>query len=254
MQIIESKIDDIIKKVNQFKVIPNFTVEYRERTKRKPPKTLSEADLLKIFVRLIAFSQQAQSALVKKIIKEKIFDKIFENYSVDKVAKMNPCDIAEKYWEKITAIRQRTKLFQIVMFARLLKKNKTVLSLLTNPPIPKSIKSHKDIELFWIGFKELQTKLKEAKAPFLRETTTLLHFLLESGYDCIKPDSAVMKTSLKIGIVEKTSGDKNYVNTVKFIQEYCLKKNIRPAIVDLYMIIDGAQTEAALLVQKQFYK
>jgi hypothetical protein len=254
MQFINARIDRIINRVNDYKINPEFKAEYQDRINRKPLKQLKETDLLKTFVHLIAFSQQAKSALVKKIIDGNILDKIFLDYSITKVAKMNPCDIAEKHWHKITAIRQRTKLFQIVMFARLLKQNKAVKSLLTNPPIPKSIKSIDDVEVFWKGFKKMQANLKVAKAPFLRETTTLLHFLLESGYDCIKPDSAVMKAAVKIGIVQERSGETNYIKVVKHIQLYCLEKNLRPPVVDLYLIIEGQQTEAALLVKKQYYQ
>ena len=253
-QVLNRKIDNIIKRVNHFKIDSNFNREYRPRLKKTPPKTLREDELLKVFVKLIAFSQQAQSARVKKLIKEKVFDKIFENYSVDKVSKINPCDLAEKHWENITAIRQRTKLFQIVMFARLIKKDKTLLSLLTNPPIPKSLKSLEDIDEFWTGFKILQSNLKDAKAPFLRETTTLLHFLLDMGYDCIKPDSAVMKASVDIGIVDKATRETNLIQTVKFIQEYSIKYKVRPPVIDLYLIIHGRQTEASSLVDKDYYK
>jgi hypothetical protein len=205
-------------------------------------------------VRLISFSQQAISKNVKIIIDEKVFDEILDNYDINKVAKMNPCDLVEKHWAKVTGIRQQTKFFQIVMFSRLIQRDNTVLELLTNPPIPKSIKSEADIKEFWTGFKILQQKLKLAKTPFLRETTTLLHFLLDLGYDCIKPDSAVMKASKKIGIVESETGEKNFIKTVKFIQSYSLKKDLRPCIIDLYLLIKGKQTEASLLVDKSFYQ
>jgi len=140
------------------------------------------------------------------------------------------------------------------MFSRLIQKDNTVLELLTTPPIPKTIKSESDIKEFWSGFKILQQKLKSTNTPFLRETTTLLHFLLDIGYDCIKPDSAVMKASKKIGIVESETGEKNLIKTVKFIQNYALKKDLRPCTIDLYLLIAGKQTEASLLVDKIFYQ
>ena len=253
MQETSLKIDAIIDRVTDFKIEPKFSTEFNRRTFNKPPKTISKNELLEIFVRLISFSQQAISKKVKIIIDEKIFETILDNYDVDKVAKMNPCDLVEKHWSKVTGIRQQTKFFQIVMFSKLIQRDNTVLALLTNPPIPKTIKSEADIKEFWIGFKTLQQKLKLAKTPFLRETTTLLHFLLDLGYDCIKPDSAVMKASKDIGIVESEKGEKNFIKTVKFIQDYSLKKDLRPCIIDLYLLIAGKQTEASLLVDKKFY-
>ncbi len=38
--------------------------------------------------------------------------------------------------------------------------------------------------------------LKKEKMPFFRRTTSLLHFLLSVGYDCIKPDIIVRAVSL----------------------------------------------------------
>ena len=253
MQETNKQIDAIIDRVTKFKIEPNFSIEFNKRTENRPPETLSKNELLEIFVRLISFSQQAISKKVKVLIENKIFDETLDNYDVDKVAKMNPCDLVEKHWSKVTGIRQQTKFFQIVMFSRLIQKDNTVLELLTNPPVPKTIKSEADIKDFWRGFKTLQQKLKLSKTPFLRETTTLLHFLLDVGYDCIKPDSAVMKASKKIGLVESETGEKNYIKTVAFIQNYALKEGIRPSIIDLYLLIEGKQTDASQLVDKTYY-
>ncbi len=253
MEIVKQRIDKIILRVNEFAAEQEFSKELNNRINKKPPNTISQSELLEIFVRLISYSQQAQSASVKKIIESKVFDEILEGYSVEKVVKMNPCDIVEKHWHKISGIRQQTKLFQIVMFSRVLQKNDKILPLLTKPSIPYEIKTIEDINTFWIGFKELQNFLKETKTPFLRETTTLLHFLLDSGYDCIKPDSAVMKSATDIGIVDKPTGESNLIYTVKFIQEYSLERNYRPSVIDLYLLIYGNQTDASSLVKKEFY-
>jgi hypothetical protein len=63
-------------------------------------------------------------------------------------------------------------------------------------------------------------------------------------YDCIKPDSAVMKVSKNLGIVNKESGDINFTKTVRTIQEYSIERNLRPAVLDLYFLIEGRQTDA----------
>lgn len=92
------------------------------------------------------------------------------------------------------------------------------------------------------------------KVPFFRSTTSLLHFLLDTGYDCVKPDLVVMKVAKKIGIVEDENGEKNLIQTVRAIQEYSLYKGIRPSIIDLYFLIDEGQLGAVKFVEKEFYK
>ena len=52
--------------------------------------------------------------------------------------------------------------------------------------------------------------LEKHKIPFLRSTTTLLHFLLDSGYDCVKPDSVIMDVANYISIVDEKMSDKNF--------------------------------------------
>lgn len=248
------KIDIVIEKIDKYRKVNIFDQEVKKRSERKPPKNLTSSELLKIFVELISYSQQAKSKNVKQIIESKVFNQIFDDYNLESVAKMNPCDLVDKYWVNVSGIRQQTKFFQIVMFSRVLQKNKKIIDLLSNPPIPKSIKNQDDISAFWIGFKELKQNLKDSKTPFIRETTTLLHLLLETGYDCIKPDSAVMKASKKLGLVESESGDTNFIETVKFIQEYSLYKKIRPSAIDLYLLIEGKQTDAKQLVEENYYE
>ncbi len=74
---------------------------------------------------------------------------------------------------------------------------------MTETEIPKEIRTEKDIKIFWIGFKKLKKVMEENKVLFFRSTTSLLHFLLETGYDCVKHDLVVMKVAKKIGIVDK---------------------------------------------------
>ena len=120
--------------------------------------------------------------------------------------------------------------------------------------IPKEIKTEVDIENFWKGFDKLLKTLKENKIPFFQSTTSLLHFLLDSGYDCVKPDLVVMKVSKKLKFVEEVTGDKNFRKAVRTIQEYSLNRNIRPTIVDYYFLIDEAQRGAKKYVTEEFYK
>lgn len=252
-KIIYSRIDNIINTVDCYKIEPIFSSELITRNNRKVPDNLSENEIIEIFTSLIAYSQNASSKLVEQIIKTGILKEIFAGFDINKIAEMNPCDLADKYWTKIGGIRQQSKLFHIVSLARKIKKIGSFERLLMVTNIPKVIKDAKDIDQFWLGFSELKKVLEKHKVPFFRSTTSLLHFLLETGYDCIKPDLVVMKVAKKIGIVDNESGERNLIKTVRVIQEYAVDRNIKPSIVDLYLLIDGGQLGAKKYVKNEFY-
>lgn len=247
------QIDNIIKRIDEYKIEPFFSTEIQSRNDRKVSKELTENEIIEIFTTLIAFSQNANSKLVEQIINTGIFKEIFADFDINKIAKMNPCDLADKYWDKISGIRQQAKLFHIVSLARKIKNIGSFNKLLTETEIPKEIRTENDIDMFWIGFKKLKKVMQENKVPFFRSTTSLLHFLLDTGYDCVKPDLVVMKVAKKIGIVEKESGENNLINTVRRIQEYSVHHKIRPSIIDFYFLIDEGQLGAKKFVEKEFY-
>lgn len=248
------RIDKIIEQVNRYKNEPFFSDEITRRQNKHVLPFRDDNEILRTFAHLIAYSQNANSNLVDELIASRRFDAAFDNFDLDKVVKMNPCDIADTYWESISAIRQQAKLFHIVSLARKLKRFPSVSAMLNDNNIPRQITSAQDIENFWMGFDKLQTTLKKMKIPFFQSTTSLLHFLLESGYDCIKPDLVVMKVAKKIRIVDSEKGDKNFRATVKTIQQYSLERHMRPTIVDFYFLIDEGQKWAKKFVTNDFYK
>ena len=247
------QIDKLIENIDNYKIEPVFSTEVLSRNNRKVSNNLTENEIIEIFTNLIAFSQNANSKLVEQIINSGIFKEIFAGFNIDKIVEMNPCDLADKYWRKIGGIRQQAKLFHIVSIARKIKKIGSFSNLLTETQIPKSIKNENDIDQFWAGFHELKKTMEKNKVPFFRSTTSLLHFLLETGYDCVKPDLVVMKVSKKIGIVSKENGEKNLIETVRIIQKYSVERKIRPSIVDLYFLIDEGQLGAKKFVKNEFY-
>ena len=253
-KILFPRIDKIVKTIDTYAVEPYFSREIYNRNKRKPPKRLTDQKLLEIFTTLIAFSGQAPSDKVESLISAKIFNKIFYDFDVAKVASLNPCDLVDKYWDKITPIRYQTKIFQIVMFARRIKNVGSLASLLTQSKIPISLKSKNDIEQFWNGFDTLQSRLKEFKISYLQGTTTLLHYLLDVGYDCAKPDSVVMGVAQKIGIVDSDKGDANFRKAIITMQDYCVDRKLRPSVLDLYFLIDGGQKAAQKYVPVDYRK
>lgn len=236
-----TEIDKIIAAINKYRQEPIFSEELKRRQNNIVAETLTENQILETFTKLIAYSQNANSDLVEKIIKSEIFNEVFSNFDIVKVSQMNPCDLADKYWSKISGIRQQAKLFHIVSLARKIKRIGSFSIILTETEIPKQINSEEDIDKFWNGFEKLRKSFITNKIPFFRSTTSLLHFLLETGYDCIKPDLVVMKVSKKLGIVDTDKGEKNLIKTAKTIQQYSIRTKIRPPIVDLYFLIQEGQ-------------
>jgi hypothetical protein len=246
-------IDKIIEAINKYRQEPVFSETLTRRKEKTVSETLTENGILETFTNLIAYSQNANSDLVEKIIKKGIFKEVFANFDINEVADMNPCDLADKYWSKISGIRQQAKLFHIVSLARKIKRIGFLSTILTNTEIPRQITSENDIAKFWGGFEKLQKTLSANKIPFFRSTTSLLHFLLETGYDCIKPDLIVMKVSKKLGIVETDKGERNLIKTVKTIQQYSIRRKIRPTILDFYFLIEEGQRGAKKYVTPDFY-
>jgi len=244
-----NEITSVIEKIKLSGIQPKFGKELKNRRKREIPDSLSDQKLMRIMAEIIAYSQQANSGVVKKILDSGQLDTILVDYDIDAIAKMNPCDLVEEHWFKIGGIRQQTKLFHIVMLARKMKEIGSLYRVIENSNIPHKIKTLYDIDQFWIAFKDLKKTLNDLKVPFIRSTTTLLHLLLHIGYDCVKPDSAVMKASVKFGIVEQDTGEKNLHRTVRTIQEYSVQSNLRLAELDFYFLIHGGQAWASQFVK-----
>ncbi len=246
-------IDKIIDTVELFKNEPLFSNEKNSRQNKIVTIIPSDSEILKTLSYLIAYSQNSNSEIVEQVLKSGKFDQAFENFNIDKVVKLNPCDIADNYWNSIKGIRQQAKIFHIVSLARKIKNIGSFSEILNQTNIPVTIKTEKDIYDFWCGFDQLLAKLKTNKIPFFQSTTSLLHFLLDIGYDCVKPDLVVMKVAKKLNIVDNETGDKNFRKTVRFIQEYSINRKIRPSIVDFYFLIEEGQMGAKKFVKQEFY-
>lgn len=246
--------DRIIERVDKFKIEPEFSQEKFKRHDRVPDDYVNDRDILELCSHLIAFSQNSNSELVDKLIKSGNMSKVFLGYEVNEVVKLNPCDVVEQKWELIKSMRQQGKIFHIIMLARKIKNIGNLSDIFNNNKIPKRIESISDIDEFWNGFDELQNLLKKNKIPFFQSTTSLLHFLLESGYDCVKPDLVVMKVGKKLGIVDDVTADESLRKVVRVIQEYSLNRELRPSVVDFYFLIDEGQKWARKFVSQDYYR
>ena len=249
-----NNIDKLIQKVDRFKCEPLFSHEKSKRQNKLVSPLLDDNEILRTLSHLIAYSQNSNSEIVERLLNSGKYDKAFENFDIEKVIKLNPCDIADNHWEYIKGIRQQAKLFHIVSLARKIKQIGSFATILSEMNIPKTIKSENDIKDFWIGFDKLLATLKDNKIPFFQSTASLLHFLLDIGYDCVKPDLVVMKVAKKLEIVDNETGDKNFRQTVRIIQEYSVDRQIRPSIIDFYFLIDEGQMGARKFVTKEFYE
>ncbi len=247
-------IDNIIKTVDLFKIDTLFDEEKNRRQNKIVSTLLDDNQILKTLSYLIAYSQNSNSETVEQVLKSGKFDKAFEDFNIDKVVKLNPCDIADNHWASIKGIRQQAKLFHIVSLSRKIKNIGSFADILNQTNIPTTIKTEKDIDNFWLGFDKLLATLKNNKIPFFQSTTSLLHFLLDIGYDCVKPDLVVMKVAKKLNIVDNETGDKNFRKTVRLIQQYSVDRKIRPSIIDFYFLIDEGQMGAKKFVKQDFYK
>lgn len=252
--------EQVVKNINQMiELVDKHKLEIFDEHFKRPLKenevNVSEHNtLLRHLVILVVYSQQAQSKAVGKVIESGALDDAFAKFDANNVSKLNPCDVVENHWQHIKGIRQQTKVFQIVMLSR---KIPVVSNLLINANIPKHITCSDELIAFWSGFKTLKDEFKSASIPFFRETTSLLHLLTSLGYDCIKPDSAVLKAARKLGFLSSDRPrDKELVEVVKTIQSYSIHKNREkpPPALDLYLLVHGKQTEAAEFVSDEYYK
>ena len=124
-------IDNIIETVDRFKIEPLFSEEKNRRQNKNVSTLLDDNEILKTLSYLIAFSQNSNSEIVEQVLKSGKFDKAFENFKIDKVVKLNPCDIADEHWTSIKGIRQQAKLFHIVSLARKIKNIGSFADILT---------------------------------------------------------------------------------------------------------------------------
>lgn len=255
-EIIYKQIDNIFSKVNEYKVSPDLENEIKERNSRKVLAYISNDSLLERYATIVVFSQRTNSALVRdKLLPSEEYKAAFANFSVPKVAKLNPETVKTKYWKKpLTYMTFPSKISAIIDFAKFIQEKNSISKDLLNTGIPKELKSLKDVDKFWNEFDTLLEKMKIRKVRYLQTTTSLLHFLLDFGYDCIKPDSAVVEVSQKIGIVKVKSGDKNLRQVVDFLLRYSVEREIRPSIVDLYFLIDKPQEGAKKYVSKKYFE
>lgn len=248
------KIDQMISRIQIFQIEPLLENEIKRLTSLSPHAQQNESDLLRTFSKLVAFSQAANSKFVRdQLVNTDHFNRIFLDFDVEKVARIELNVFLEENWVKpLTYVQKKGKIRRIIEFAKMLQSGR--LAIFRKVQIPQRVYTFDDVTNFWNQFVLLQYELERISVPFIKTTTTLLHFLLETGYDCIKPDSAVMEVADRLEIGQELSGDIKLKETVRILMEYSISRTLRPSIVDLYFLIAKPQQGAKHYVREAYYQ
>ena len=258
-------IDAMLEQVNRFRSDPAFESWVEERVACVPRFESTDDELLGRFITLIAYSNNAQANLVTRMVELGVLRKVFQDYSVEKVSVLQPEQVLKQHWQAIQAMRFKYKVDAMVRCAQCLllirKQHGSFMTYLAGMGLPGAIKSDADILSFWTAFGRLRAYLWELDFPYFQNLTSLCHLLMDIGFDCAKPDLAVMKAAVDLGIVappakqkknpEKSRGHSEEAlrRTVQAIQAYAISRNTRPSIIDLYFLIRGGQTGVRHLVK-----
>lgn len=259
------KFDKIIENINRYaKGHAPFDNEIQDREALRPADIITTDLLFEKLAKVVAYSQQARAVQVKSMLGAQHLSRALAGYCVSEAALLNPLDIVEEHWQNIKEIRKKTKIFHLIQMARELvgtPRGPGMGNFLAVSGLPRQIMVKVDIETFWSVFHVLRTRLDARDFPYIKAQTSLLHLLMELGYDCAKPDSGVLNAALGMGLIEsfpdnQTSRryDKACESVIRMIQDYGLDRGMRPAVVDWYMLIEGGQTGALAAVKGTGYK
>jgi hypothetical protein len=262
-------IDKVIQRVNGFRVEPEFTNELKWRIEGGPDFSLPDEKILARMIDLIAYSNNAPADKVGKLIESDILRTIFHDYSIEKIAESSPEQIRQQYWSQMTAIRFKYKVDRMIACAARLRRfreqHRSFMAYVNSVGLPSAVKSEQDVRSFWGGFNAIISYLWRVDFPYFKNFTSLCHLLMDLGFDCAKPDLAVMKAAVDLKIVPAAPAqkkdptktglhpEKDLHTTVEAIQSYALRRDTRAPVVDLYLLIHGGQLGVRGLVQNRYY-
>lgn len=261
-------IDAMIARIERFKT-SKLDEAAKERELGKPDFSLDDDAILETMISAIAYSNQARADLVGVLFENRVFNEAFENYSVERAAALTPDAILDGYWTKMGAIRQRRKVKSMIDCATFLASNQqqhgSFMEFLHKTGLPVRIESQQDINGFWKSFDQIRDRLGKWNVPYFSSFISLCYLLMELGFDCLKPDSAVMTAAVRLGIVPETPYQKkdptkraNHPETslrraVEAIQSYAVLKGKRTPVIDLYLLILANQTGVQGYVDPAYY-
>jgi hypothetical protein len=262
-------IDNMVERVDSFKVDPEFTKQIEERRNLVPNFNLSDKEILRRLVELIAYSNNANAQNVTRLLDREVFRPIFQDYSVEKTANLSAEEVRRLHWQEIKTIRFKYKVDAMIRCATCLTEiqrfDESFMQFVKSAGLPTLIGAESDLTAFWEGFAKIRSRLLELAFPHVSNFTSLCHLLMSLGFDCAKPDIIVMKAAVDLGVClppqkQKKNPDKDRVHSettiqevVKTIQSYALARNTRAPVIDLYFLIHGGQSDAVGLVRRGYY-
>lgn len=201
-EMIFARIDKLRVRVDAAKKEPDFSQEIQRRASRNIPKTINDNEVLREMAAVIVFSQEAKDKSVGAMIDRGDLDRAFCGFDVNAVAQLDPARVERDHWHILSVIRYKKKIKAIVGCAQRLIETRrhygSFAQMIGSFDIPARLDTLADINLFWTKFSLLQGKMQEAKFPYIRSTTSLLHLLLSFGFPCVKPDSVVLQVARNI--------------------------------------------------------
>jgi hypothetical protein len=262
-------IDKMVERVNRFKIDPQFTQQMEDRRRKAPNFAMSDSEVLRHLMILVAYSNNANSEKVTRLVEGPVFESIFQKYFVQKTSELTAESIVASCWQDLTAIRFKKKIDAWVRCARSLpsiqSRHGSFMRYLSSAGLPNPLKSEDDIGAFWEGFNQIRAYFQELHLPYFGNFTTLCHLLMHLGLDCAKPDIIVMRTAVDLGIVpappkrknsekSRAHAEESLKQAVRTIQGYAVGKNTRAPVIDLYFLIHGRQADAIGLVEPGYYR
>jgi methyladenine glycosylase len=256
-------IDEMTKLVDCFKNA-QFTQEAEKRSSLTPDFNWKDEHILCRLIALIAYSNNAKAAGVTRILESGVFNQVFQNYSVEKVAELSAENIIRTFWQEIKVIRFKRKVDAMIRCANCVlsirKRHGSFMGYLSGVRLPSAVRSEFDMRAFWEGFSRIQADFRELEFPYFQNFTSLCHLLMDRGFDCAKPDSAVMKAAVDLEIVPPPPNEKSRAHpeeslqkTVETIQAYAFHRNTRAPVIDLYFLVQGGQSGVNQLIKHEYY-
>ena len=220
-------------------------------------------------IALIAYSNNAQSDKVTLLVNSGIFGRVFHEYSIGKTAALSAEQVRGDHWSELKDIRFKSKIDAMITSAKCLQtiraQHTSFMDCLAGVALPRAITSERDIAAFWEAFSGIRAYFRELKLPYFANLTSLCHLLMDLGFDCAKPDLAVMKAAVELGIVPAPPSQKknpakssahpeeSLRTTIEALQSYAVHRNTRAPVMDLYFLIRGGQFGVKTFVQDKYY-
>jgi hypothetical protein len=255
VQSVFGKIDRLIERIQASAIEPEFSNDVARRSK-PIDFSLSDATILEIMIKTIAYSQQAPAKRITEMDHDGVFSNVFGSFKVATVARMDPETLLTKYWnDGLSPMRFRSKVAKMIGCAVSLQKITTrhgsYMQFLRKCEFPNEIRSLENVDQFWIAF-----ELARIDSPnFFKNLISLCHLLQWLGFPCAKPDKVVMEVATRLGMANerRQHSERECRDVIKMMQTFAAQRKMKVPVVDLIFLIEGGQTDATQYVKPSYY-